>query len=101
MLWGVAFRGSVEFSNFELFFVLFLICHFSCFLFALRFLLLLDDFFELLLTFCSSNYASWGLGFKLQTLCLLLSIDLLRGRLRTPNEQFLGLIMMSHCLVKI
>jgi hypothetical protein len=96
MLWGVAFRGSVEFSNFELFFALFLICRFSCFLFALRFLLLLDDLFELLLTFCSSSYASWGLRFELQTLCLLLSIDLLRGRLRTPNGQFLGLIMMSH-----
>jgi hypothetical protein len=52
---GVDFRGSVEFSDFELF--LALICHFawlcrfSCLLLAFAVSLLLDDLLELFLTF--------------------------------------------------
>jgi hypothetical protein len=54
-------------------------CHFSCLLLAFVILLLLDDLLEFFLTFWSSSSASWGLGFELKTLCLLLSIDSSRG----------------------
>jgi hypothetical protein len=43
---------------------------------------LLDDLLELVVGIWSSSYASWALGFELQTLCLLLSMDSSRGRLR-------------------
>jgi hypothetical protein len=52
-----------------------LLCHFawlcrlSCCLLAFTVFLLLDDLLELFLFFGSSSCASWGLGFKLQTLC--------------------------------
>jgi hypothetical protein len=41
--------------------------------------LFLDNLLELFLAFWSSSCASWGLGFELQTLCLLLSMDSSRG----------------------
>jgi hypothetical protein len=53
LAWFAAFRGFIGFTAF----------------------LLLDDVLELFLSFCSSSYASWGLRFELQTLCLLLSMD--------------------------
>jgi hypothetical protein len=86
VLGGVDFRGSFEFFDFELF--LALLCHFawlyrfSCRLLAFTVFLLLDDPLELFLAFWSSNCASWGFGFELQTLCFLLSMDSSRGRLR-------------------
>jgi hypothetical protein len=70
VLGAVNFRGGV---NFELF--LALLCHFarlclfSWHLLACAVFLLLEDLLELFLLFGSSTYASWGLGFKLQTLC--------------------------------
>jgi hypothetical protein len=78
------FQG--EFYDFNLF--LALLCHFAwltaylaiCWL--LRFLLLLDDLLELFFIFRSSSYASWGLRFKLQILCFLLSMDSSKRRLR-------------------
>jgi hypothetical protein len=45
-----------------------LVCCFLSLLLVLRFVLLLDDPLELFLAFWSSSYASWGFGFKLQTL---------------------------------
>jgi hypothetical protein len=69
VLGAVNFRGSV---NFELF--LALLCHFAWFclfswhLLACAVFLLLEDLLELFWLFGSSICASWGLGFKLQTL---------------------------------
>jgi hypothetical protein len=59
-----------------------LVCRFSCLLLALRFFLLLDDLFELFLAFQSSRFDSWALGFELETLCFLLSMNASRRRLR-------------------
>jgi hypothetical protein len=56
--------------------------YFSCLLLAFVIFLLLDVLLELFVGFWSSSCVSWGLGFKLQTLCLLLSMDSSRGRLR-------------------
>jgi hypothetical protein len=42
---------------------------FHAFCWACGFSLLLDDLLELFVGFWSSSCASWGLGFKLQTLC--------------------------------
>jgi hypothetical protein len=58
------------------------LCHFSCLLLAFVVSLLLDDLLEFFVGFWSSSCASWGLGFELQTLCLLLSMDSSMGRLR-------------------
>jgi hypothetical protein len=80
-----AFLSSFIFG-FELFLVL--LCHFGlvyrflCLLLVLRLFLLLDGLNELFVGFCSSSYASWGLEFELQTLCVLLSLDSSRRRLR-------------------
>jgi hypothetical protein len=75
-----------EFFGFELFLALIchfgLICHFSCLLLVLCLFFLLDDLLELFVGFWSSNCVSWGLGFVIQTLCFLLSMDSSRGRLR-------------------
>jgi hypothetical protein len=75
--------------DFELLLALFLGLPFLCLLLALRFFLFLDDSFELFLAFWSSSYASWGLRFKLQTLCFLLSMDSSRGRLRNQMISYL------------
>jgi hypothetical protein len=72
-------RGSLILS-FSLLFLWF--CHFSCHLLVLRFFLLLDDPLKLFFGFWSSSYASWGLGFEIQTLCFLLLMHSSRGRLR-------------------
>jgi hypothetical protein len=75
-------RGMVQGEfHFELFFTLSLFFHFSCHLLVLRLFPLLDDL-EFLFGFWSSSYASWSLGFKIQTLCFLLSMYSSRGRLR-------------------
>jgi hypothetical protein len=58
--------------------------------------LLLDDLLEVFLDFWSSSYASWGLGFELQTLCFLLSMDSSRGRFRNQVVSTLVLYVMSH-----
>jgi hypothetical protein len=71
-------RGGLILS-FSLLFLWF--CRFSCHLLVLRFFLLLDDPLELFFGFWSSNCASWGLRFKIQTLCILLSMYSSRGRL--------------------
>jgi hypothetical protein len=63
---------SLSYSS-ELF--LTLLCYFawlwrfSCLLLAFAVFLLLDNLLELFLAFWSSSYASWDLGFELQTLC--------------------------------
>jgi hypothetical protein len=79
VLGEVCFRGSVDF---ELFLPFLLFCRFSYLLLAFAVFLLLDDILELFVGFWSSSCALWGLGFELQTLCLLLSMDSSRGRLR-------------------
>jgi hypothetical protein len=57
--------------------------------------LLLDDLLELFLAFWPSSFASWGLGFKLQTLCLGCQWTH-KGEIEKSSDQFLGLIVMSH-----
>jgi hypothetical protein len=44
---------------------------------------LLDDHLKIFIGFCSSSCASWALEFELQTLCLVLSMDLSSERLET------------------
>jgi hypothetical protein len=87
---GILIQGeflSLSFScsfcfGFELLFaILFGLLRFVLLL-ALHFLLLLDDFLKFFLFFWSSSCASGGFRFELQILCLLLSIDSSRGRLR-------------------
>jgi hypothetical protein len=58
------------------------LCRFSFILLAFAVFLVLDDLLELFVGFWSSSCASWPLVFELQTLCLLLSINSSRGRLR-------------------
>jgi hypothetical protein len=79
VLGGLCFRGSVDF---ELFLLFLWFCYFLCLLLVFVVFLLLDDLLKLSVGFWSSNCASWGLGFELQTLCHLLSMDSSRGRLR-------------------
>jgi hypothetical protein len=50
---------------------------------------LLDDLLEIFFDFWSSSCASWGLGFKIQTLCFLLSMYSSSGRLRNQVVSFL------------
>jgi hypothetical protein len=57
-----SFMGS---TDFELFLLFSWFCHFSCLLFVLRLLLLLDGLLELFVGFWSSSCASWGLVFKI------------------------------------
>jgi hypothetical protein len=68
--------------DFELLFALLLGLPLFVLLLALHFFLLLDDLIILFLALLSSSCASWGFGFKLQTLCFFLLIDSSRGRLR-------------------
>jgi hypothetical protein len=68
--------------GFEFFLLFSWFCHFLCLLLAFTVFLLLDNLLELFVGFRSSSCASWGLGFELQTLYLLLSMDSSRGRLR-------------------
>jgi hypothetical protein len=82
VLGGVDFRGSFEFFDFELFFALFLGLSLFVPFVGLAIFPLLDDLLELFFSFCSSSCASWGFGFNLQTLCILLSMYSSRGRLR-------------------
>jgi hypothetical protein len=58
----------------------------------MRLLLFLGDLLDLLIGFWYSSCASLGLGFKLQTLCFLLSMDSSRGEIEKPNDQDLDLI---------
>jgi hypothetical protein len=67
VLRGIDFRRSFDF---ELFFTLLLGLPLLCLLLVLWLFLLLDDRLEIFLVFWSSSCASWGLEFKLQTLCL-------------------------------
>jgi hypothetical protein len=56
------------------------------------FFVLLDDLLELLFVFWSSNYASCGLRFKIQTLCLCVVNVLIKGEIEKLSGQYLGLI---------
>jgi hypothetical protein len=89
VLGRVCFRGSFEF---ELFFAFSLVCCFSCHLLVLCFFLLLDDILELFFGFWSSSYASCGLGFEIQTLCLCVVTVVIKGEVEKPSGQDLGLI---------
>jgi hypothetical protein len=89
VLGGVCFRRSFEF---ELFFSFSLVCHFSCHLLVLRLFLLLDDLLELFFIFWSSSCASYGLGFKIQTLCLCVANVLIKEEIEKPSGQYLDLI---------
>jgi hypothetical protein len=75
----------VSFYVFDLFLALLyhfgLVYRFLCLLLVLRLFLLLHDL-ELLIGFCSSSCSSWGIGFEIHTVCLLLSMDSSRERLR-------------------
>jgi hypothetical protein len=44
---------------------------------------------------------SWGLGFKLQTLCLFIVNGLIKVVIEKPSGQFLGLIVLSHWLAEV
>jgi hypothetical protein len=100
VLGGVDFRGSFEFYDFEFF--LALLCHFawldhfSCLLLAFTIFLLLDDLFELFLTFWSSTCASCGLGFELQIILFFVINGPINRKIEKPSDQFLSLIVMSH-----
>jgi hypothetical protein len=54
--------------------------------------LLLDDLLELFSGFWSSTYASCGLGFKIQTLCLCVVNVLIKEEIDKPSGQYLSLI---------
>jgi hypothetical protein len=82
VLGGVCFRGSFEL---ELFFAFSLVCHFSCHLLVLRVFLLIDDLLKLFFHFWPSSYASWGLGFEIQTLCLCVINVLIKGEIEKPS----------------
>jgi hypothetical protein len=68
--------------GFEIFLLFSWFCRFSCILLAFVAFLLLDDLLEIFVGFWSSSYASLCLGFELQTLCHLMSMDSSRWRLR-------------------
>jgi hypothetical protein len=70
---------SVGEFDFELFFALSLVCHFSCNLLVLWPFHLLDDFFKLFFDFRSSSCASYSIGIEIQTLSFLLSMYTSRG----------------------
>jgi hypothetical protein len=52
-------------------------------------------FLSFSLLFGSSSYASWDLGFELQTLFFVVN-GLIKGEIEKPSGPFLGLIVMSH-----
>jgi hypothetical protein len=64
---------------------------------------LLDDIIKSFLAFWSSNCASWGFGFKLQTSNFVLFIvnGPIKGEIEKPSDQLLGLIVMSHWLAEV
>jgi hypothetical protein len=68
---------------------------FRAFYWACGFSLLLDDLLEIFVGFRSSSWASWGLGFELQS-CVSVVNRLIKGKIEKPSGQFLGLIVMSH-----
>jgi hypothetical protein len=74
-------RGSFE-VEFDLFFAFYSLCHFLCYLLALRFFLLLDDFLELFFGFWASSCASCVLDSKFKLCTFVLSMYSSRGRLR-------------------
>jgi hypothetical protein len=82
---GVCFRGSVDFELL-LWFLSFSYSFrgFAVFVPFIGFagFLLLDDLLELFFGFWSSSYASWGLGFKLQTLCLFVINGLIKEEIK-------------------
>jgi hypothetical protein len=61
-------------------------------LFVLQSFLLLDDLLELFFGFWSSSYASCGLGFEIQTLCLCVINVLIKGEIEKPSGQYVVLI---------
>jgi hypothetical protein len=105
VLGGVDFRGSFEFlslrfsCSFYFGFELFLssslpsclVCCFSCLLLALRFSLLLDDIFELFLTFglLAVPHGILDSNFKL---CAFVINGLITGEIEKTSGQYLGLI---------
>jgi hypothetical protein len=68
--------------SFEFFLTFSLVCCFSCHLLVLRFFLLLNDFLELFFGFWSSTCASCVLDSKFKLCAFVLSMYLLRRRLR-------------------
>jgi hypothetical protein len=90
LLGGVWFKGNfwvwAFLARFVFVFELFLalICHFAWFVTFCAFVgpAIFPSFRWSFLAFWSSTCASWGFGFELQTLCFLLSMDSLKGRLR-------------------
>jgi hypothetical protein len=89
---ALSVRGSVSFLILSFSLLFSLVCCFSCLLLVLRFFLFQMTFLSFSWFFLSSSYASWDFGFKLQTSCLLLSIDSSRGRLRNK-----WLVLWSEC----
>jgi hypothetical protein len=90
----VDFMGSVDFEfcfGFEFFLLFSWFYRFSCLLLAFT-VFFLDDLLELFCLFGSSSCASSGLGFKIQSLCLLLSMDSSRGTLR--NQLVISLVCL-------
>jgi hypothetical protein len=65
VLEGVDLRGSVEFSDFELFFAVFLVLLLFVPFVGVAIFPLLDDILELFLSFWSSRCSSWNLKFEL------------------------------------
>jgi hypothetical protein len=61
-------------------------------LLVLRVFLFLDDLLELFFNFWSSSYASCGLEFKIQTLCLCFVNVLIKWEIEKSSGQYLGLI---------
>jgi predicted membrane metal-binding protein len=102
VLGGVDFRGVLILSfcvEFELFLALLChfawLCRFSCLVLAFAVFLLEMTFLSFSWLFGSSNYASCGLGFELQTLCFFIN-GIIKGETEKPSGQFLDLIVMSH-----
>jgi hypothetical protein len=69
-----------------------LVCRFSHHLLVLQFFHPPNDLLELFIGFWSSSYASCGLEFKIQTLCLCVVNVLIKGEIKKPSGQYLGLI---------
>jgi hypothetical protein len=88
VLGGVYFKGVLSLS-FSLPFLL--VCRFSYHLLILQFFLLLDDILELFFGFWSPSYASCGLGFKIQTLCLCVVNVLIKGEIEKPSDPWFDL----------
>jgi hypothetical protein len=104
VLGGVDLGGVFEFCDLFMFlsfyWLLFtILVWFAVFvpLLVLWHFLLLDDLLKIFLGFWPSSCASWGLGFKLQTLCFLLSMDSSMSRLRNQVVNFLVCTSNQAC----